>query len=75
MWKKRRKFPERTISSISNASESRELINKHVSIVNAPTTKNPKETANEIIQSLKEKGSWSGEVQNLKKDGTSTWFI
>jgi len=50
-----------------------ELVNKHVSIVNAPSEKSPEEIANDIIQSLKEKGTWSGEVRNIKKDGTPFW--
>jgi two-component system sensor kinase FixL len=50
-----------------------ELVNKHVSIVNAPSEKSPEEIANDIIQSLKEKGTWSGEVHNIKKDGTPLW--
>ena len=50
-----------------------ELVNKHVSIVNAPSEKSPEEIANDIIQSLKEKGTWSGEVHNIKKDGTPFW--
>ncbi len=53
--------------------DSGELIGKHVSIVNAPTEKTPEETAEEIIQSLKEKETWSGEVLNVKKDGTKFW--
>ena len=50
-----------------------ELINKHVSTVNAPSEKDPKEIANDIMQSLKEKGTWSGEVHNIKKDGSLFW--
>ncbi len=50
-----------------------ELLGKHVSIVNAPTDKTPKETANEIMTDLKQKGRWVGEVQNRKKDGTPFW--
>ncbi len=53
--------------------DSEELKGKHVSIVNAPTEKTPEEIAKEIIQSLKEKGTWSGEVLNIKKDGTQFW--
>ena len=50
-----------------------ELIGKHVSIVNAPMEKTPEETAKEIIQSIREKSIWSGEVHNIKKDGTLFW--
>jgi PAS domain S-box-containing protein len=52
---------------------SGELMGKHVSILNAPTEKTPEETAEEIIQSLKKSGIWIGEVNNIKKDGTSFW--
>ena len=47
-----------------------ELVGKQVSIVNAPTKKAPEEIADEIIKSLKEKGFWSGEVYNMKENGT-----
>jgi PAS domain S-box-containing protein len=50
-----------------------ELVGKNVSIVNAPSEKRPEETASEIMQSLKEKGIWSGEVYNIKKDGVPFW--
>jgi len=50
-----------------------ELIGKHVSVINAPTEKTPKETAEEIIKVLNEKGSWRGEICNIKKDGTPFW--
>ena len=50
-----------------------ELIGKHISIVNAPTDKNPEETAKEIMEILEESGEWHGEVNNIKKDGTSFW--
>ena len=50
-----------------------EMIGQHVSIVNAPTEISPEETAQTIMASLKEKGSWQGEVNNIKKDGTTFW--
>ena len=53
--------------------EHGEMIGKHVSIVNAPTEKSPQETAREIMDSLAEKGLWTGEVLNIKKDGTNFW--
>jgi PAS domain S-box-containing protein len=52
---------------------SGELIGKHVSVVNAPTEKSPEETAGEIIESLTQRGFWSGDVYNIKKDGTLFW--
>ncbi len=50
-----------------------ELIGKPVSIVNAPAEKNPQEVAAEIIKALNETGEWSGEVYNIRKDGTTFW--
>ena len=49
------------------------MIGKHVSIVNAPTQKDPEERAKEIIEVLNKTGKWEGEVNNIKKDGTSFW--
>ena len=53
--------------------EQNELIDKHISIVNAPTQKSPEETANEIKESLNKNSIWRGEVHNIKKDGTPFW--
>ena len=50
-----------------------EMIGKHVSIVNAPTEKSPEQTAKEIMSHLDKKGFWTGEVLNIKKDGTIFW--
>ena len=50
-----------------------ELTGKHVSVVNAPTEKDPQEKAKEIIEELKTRGIWRGEILNIKKDGTTFW--
>jgi len=50
-----------------------ELVGKHISVVNAPTDKSPKETADKIIKTLNEKGVWIGDILNKKKDGTTFW--
>lgn len=50
-----------------------EMLGKHVSIVNAPTDKDPMEVANKIMQDLEEKGSWDGKVKNVTKDGAPFW--
>jgi PAS domain S-box-containing protein len=50
-----------------------ELIGKHVSVVNAPTEKNPQEAAKEIIDELNKHGIWRGRVLTIKKDGTTFW--
>ncbi|MFH1093081.1 MAG: ATP-binding protein [Candidatus Omnitrophota bacterium] len=47
-----------------------EMIGKPVLIVNAPTDKTPEQTAQEIIEVIEKTGGWSGEVENIKKDGT-----
>jgi light-regulated signal transduction histidine kinase (bacteriophytochrome) len=49
------------------------MTGKHVSIVNAPTEKSPEQTAIEIMSQLDKKGFWTGEVLNIKKDGTVFW--
>jgi PAS domain S-box-containing protein len=53
--------------------EPGEIIGKHVSVVNATDGKSPKQTANEIIESIVKTGEWHGEVYNIKKDGTPFW--
>jgi PAS domain S-box-containing protein len=50
-----------------------ELTGRPISSINAPGNKDPQTTANEIISSLKQMGDWSGEVQNIRKDGTTFW--
>ncbi|MES0335872.1 MAG: PAS domain-containing sensor histidine kinase [Candidatus Magnetobacterium sp. LHC-1] len=50
-----------------------ELAGRHVSILNAPTDTDPMEKASEIMQSLNDTGVWSGEILNVKKDGTPFW--
>ena len=47
-----------------------EMVGRHASMVNAPTDKSPEETAAEILGDLERDGVWSGEVDNIKKDGT-----
>jgi PAS domain S-box-containing protein len=51
-----------------------ELTGKNVAVLNAPSNgKTPEEVAVEIQKSLKEKGVWRGEVENIKKYGTHFW--
>jgi PAS domain S-box-containing protein len=53
---------------------SGELIGKNIATVNAPTNgKSPEEIAREIQTTLKETSVWTGEVLNVKKDGTPIW--
>ncbi|MBF0634509.1 MAG: PAS domain S-box protein [Nitrospinae bacterium] len=53
--------------------DSGECIGKHVSAVNAPSEKSPNAVANEIMEKLLLIGTWEGEVQNIKKDGSVFW--
>jgi len=53
--------------------EQDEMLGKPVSIVNAPSEKKPEETAKEIMSEINDTGSWKGEVNNRKKDGTTFW--
>ena len=50
-----------------------EMIGKDISIVNAPTDKVPEETKEEIMGILLETGRWHGDINNIKKDGTTFW--
>jgi PAS domain S-box-containing protein len=53
--------------------ESGELLGKHVSTINAPGENNPETVADAIMSELARAGAWSGEVCNIKKDGTHFW--
>lgn len=53
--------------------EKNEMIGQHVSIVNAPSEKDPVETASVILAEIADKGVWKGEIKNIKKDGTIFW--
>lgn len=50
-----------------------ELVGRHISMVNASGVKSPRAMADEIISYLKKTGVWSGELPNLRKDGTTFW--
>jgi PAS domain S-box-containing protein len=52
---------------------SGELTGRPVEVVNAPTERDPREVAGEIQAALSALGVWSGEVHNIKKDGTTFW--
>jgi PAS domain S-box-containing protein len=49
------------------------LAGKHVSVLNAPPDKDPVEVAGEIMNALEEHGQWSGELKNVRADGTTFW--
>jgi PAS domain S-box-containing protein len=50
-----------------------ELVGQHVSVLNAPSEKDPQQLAAEIIAALRAHGRWEGEVCNCRKDGSSFW--
>ena len=55
--------------------EHGELLGRPVDTVNAPSERDPVEVADEIQTALARHGSWSGEVKNVKKDGTHFWCL
>jgi PAS domain S-box-containing protein len=50
-----------------------ELVGRHVSVVNAATHETPEARAQQISDALARDGVWSGEVHNVRKDGSSFW--
>ena len=50
-----------------------EMIGQNVSIVNAPTDISPEEKVKVLMEKLMKDGVWHGEIQNIKKDGTTFW--
>ncbi|MBS1187000.1 MAG: putative Diguanylate cyclase [Burkholderiaceae bacterium] len=50
-----------------------ELVGQHVSVVNAPSSISPKETAQRIFGALQTEGVWRGEIYNRRKDGRAFW--
>ncbi|MGD0887315.1 MAG: PAS domain S-box protein [Thermodesulfovibrionales bacterium] len=50
-----------------------EMNGKHVSAINAPTAGDPVQMASQIENTLKETGTWRGEVFNIRKDGSTFW--
>lgn len=47
-----------------------ELIGKHVSVLNAGSSRKAKKTPEHITDAIKKKGVWEGEIHNKRKDGT-----
>ncbi|MGE5467490.1 MAG: PAS domain S-box protein [Ignavibacteria bacterium] len=50
-----------------------EMLGRHVSVLNAPGEESPEDTAARIMRALADYGMWSGEVENVRKDGTTFW--
>jgi diguanylate cyclase (GGDEF)-like protein/PAS domain S-box-containing protein len=53
--------------------EAGEAHGQHVSTLHAPNLLNPEDEANELLNQLRAKGVWRGEVKTIKKDGTVFW--
>lgn len=53
--------------------EPGELVGQKVSVLNAAGDRDAATVAQDIIAVLNDKGSWQGEIQNVKKDGTRFW--
>lgn len=53
--------------------EHGELVGERVSRVNAPTEEGPVERATKIAGALERDGVWTGEVHNVRRDGTRFW--
>lgn len=50
--------------------EPGELIGKHVSVQNVYAPEENLRIVNDVLRALKEKGEWTGEFENKRKDGT-----
>ncbi len=53
--------------------ENGKLIGKHVSVLNAPGDRTSTDVAESIARELKCNGTWAGEIQNIKSDGSLFW--
>jgi PAS domain S-box-containing protein len=53
--------------------EQGELLGEPISLVNAPVGGSPEERAQQMMQALERDGAWSGEVHNVRKDGSYFW--
>lgn len=50
-----------------------ELAGRHMSAVTAPLESAPAAWTQELMRSLRRDGAWSGEIHNVRKDGTDFW--
>jgi len=50
-----------------------ELVGQPVRVLGAPGKQPPEAIAAEIVQQVESAGAWTGELQNIKKDGTLFW--
>ncbi len=50
-----------------------ELLGRHVSVLNAMGEKRALDVFNDVVREMKVHGSWKGQVQNIKADGSMFW--
>lgn len=50
-----------------------DMIGLNIASINPPDDSDPNSKEKSIFKDLHSKGSWEGEIRNLKKDGTSIW--
>jgi PAS domain S-box-containing protein len=50
-----------------------DLLGRHVAVVNAATDETPESRSQAIFEALASDGAWSGEVLNVRKDGSRFW--
>ena len=53
--------------------EADELLDQHISVVNISALDGPLITASSVMAELERAGIWTGEVLNIKKNGTAFW--
>ncbi|MFZ2958070.1 MAG: PAS domain S-box protein [Candidatus Ozemobacteraceae bacterium] len=50
-----------------------EMIGRLITIIYAPEDRTCVATKDAILEALRKTGEWSGEIQNIRKDGTTIW--
>ena len=50
-----------------------ELIDRHVSVLNASAEQGGEQQARQIMETLHRTGAWHGETKNLRRDGSEFW--
>ncbi|GIK67552.1 MAG: hypothetical protein BroJett018_53460 [Chloroflexota bacterium] len=65
-------FANRTMERLFGYAPG-EVVGQHVSTLYDPAAGDPQRTTEHIIHMLRENGTWSGELQRIRKDGTPFW--